>query len=105
MDKGASIQKPDLVATRNGKIQVRYNVQAVTVGEGEDQRDEYQYEYIEVNQNPTRKQVIDTLVRAKYDVNDEFALLALPGTDQKYIDYRAFIASCKVIADEVMRVL
>jgi len=105
MDKGASIQKPDLVAARNGMVQIRYNVQSVTVGEGDDQRDEYQYQYIEVNPNSTRKQIIDALIRAKYDVNDEFGLLALPYADPEYVAYRDFIADCKTIADEVLGVL
>jgi len=105
MDKGSSVQKPALVAARNGMLQVRYNIHPVTVGDGDDQRDEYQYNYIEVNPNPTRKQVIDILIRAKYDVNDEFALLALTNTDPEYVAYRDFITACKATADEVLGVL
>ncbi len=105
MGKGASIQKPNLVAFRNGMIQIRYNVQPVTVGEGDDKRDEYKYDYVEIQQPATRKQIIDTLIRTKHDVNDEFALLALSNTDPEYIAYRDFIMECKTIADSVINVL
>lgn len=103
MGKGQSIDTPGRIAKKNNKAQIRYNITEVEVEQLESPpQTQYKYDYVEVPWPLTRKSVIDALVRAKHDVNDEFALTALDHNDPAYLEYRQYVAGCKVIADEVL---
>lgn len=103
MNKGQSVTRPEQIAHKNGKAQIRYNIIEIKVEQLEgNSQTQYQYDYVEVAKPLTRKAVIDALVRAKHDVNDEFALVSLDHNDPEYLEYRQYVAECKVIADEVL---
>ena len=106
MNTGNSIEIPALFTYRNRKLQIRYNIQSVEVPEENGTTaTRYNYDYVEVPPPVTRKAVIDAIVRNRYDVNDEFALVSLPPTDPEYITYRKHVDQAKAIADEVLSVL
>jgi len=103
MRSGSSKRFPKKVIERNGNIQIRINVTKVAYqDEQELDKIRYDYDYIELAQPISRKTIIDTLVRDRYDVNDEFAMVALPANDPEYVEYREYIGNCKIIADEVL---
>jgi hypothetical protein len=103
MGNGQSVKSPGRIAQKNGKAQIRYNITKIEVEQAEGApQTQYQYDYVEVAKPLTRKAVIDALIRAKHDVNDEFALMALDHNDPEYLEYRQYVAGCKVIADEVL---
>jgi len=105
MGKGQSLTSPERIAHKNGKAQIRYSIAEVEAEQMEGPpQTQYRYDYVEVVTPLTRKSIIDALVRAKHDVNDEFALTALDHNDPAYLEYRQYVAGCKVIADEVLSV-
>jgi len=74
--KGNSNTYPKQFEKSAGKIQFRYNIiQVEKVDEftGEPSIS-FDYEYVEVN-NTNEKTLIDAMIRDKYDVNDEIALI------------------------------
>ena len=106
MGKGTSIQRPDLTVFRNQRLQVRFNIEEMTSDDGNGGTiKQFGYDYVEILQPIDRKKIIVALVRAAFDVDDEFALMNLDPQDTAYIEYRAFVDQYKAIADEVLSVL
>ena len=99
---GYSTDTPQTLVESRGKTQLRYNVQDYERKDEGEVIIEKRFEYVWIEGEVTRKKMIDALIRDKYDINDEFATLQLPNTDQEYIDYRDFVAECKAIADKAI---
>ena len=99
---GYSTDTPQTLVESRGKTQLRYNVQDYERKDEDEVIIEKRFEYVWIEGEVTRKKMIDSLIRAKYDINDEFATMQLPNTDQEYIDYRNFVAECKAIADKAI---
>jgi len=106
MNKGTSVQRPDLITYRNKRLQVRFNITETTVDHGNDgTMAQFNYNYVEVPQPIERKKVIVALVRSSFDIDDEFALMNLDPQDTAYIEYRAYVEKCRLIADEVIEAI
>ena len=103
MNKGTSVQRPDLITYRNKRLQVRFNITETTVDHGNDgTMAQFNYNYVEVPQPIERKKIIVAMVRSFFDIDDEFALMNLDPQDTAYIEYRAHVEKCKLVADEVV---
>ena len=106
MSNGTSVQRPNLTAYRNRRLQVRFNITDTTMDDGiGGTMAQFKYDYIEVSTPVDRKKIIVALIRSAFDVDDEFALINLDPQALAYIEYRDFVDRCKAIADEVMSVL
>jgi len=101
---GYSTNTPLKTVPSKGKYQVRYNVTDHQRDDMGETITEKKWNYVIVDEL-TRKKIIDALIRAKYDVNDEFSLVAKPDTDADYIAYRAYVENCKAIADDILAVV
>ena len=101
---GYSTETPQTLVESRGKTQFRYNVQDYE--RADEMTDvvitEKQFEYVWIEGEVTRKKIIDALIRAKYDMNDEFNLVAKDHDSADYIAYRDYVDECKVIADSVL---
>ena len=100
---GYSTETPQTLVKSRGKTQLRFNVQDY---ERKDEMTdvvitEKQFEYVWIEGEVTRKKMIDSLIRAKYDINDEFNLVAKSHASADYKAYRAYVDECKAIADSV----
>ena len=99
---GYSTEVPQILVKSRGKTQLRFNVQDYERTDGDEVITEKQFEYVWIEGEVTRKKMIDALIRAKYDVNDEFNLVAKDHASADYIAYRDYVDECKVIADSVL---
>lgn len=103
MKVSESKKYPDIFTKCREVTLFNYNIKQIEKEMvGEEIEKFYQYNYIEIRDKITRKNLIDALIRAKYDVNDEFNLNAKNRTSIKYKEYRTFIEDCKKIVDEAM---
>ena len=76
---------------------VSYNVTEIEGG--------YEYDIVKVSEEPTRDEVIDALIRDKYSLSQEFALINNYNAGKDLEEYEAFQVyriDCKAIADRVM---
>ena len=96
---GYSTEMPQTLVKSRGKTQLRFNVQDFQRTDGDEVITEKQFEYVWIEGEVTRKKIIDALIRAKYDVNDEFNLVAKSRNSNDYKAYRDYVDECKVIAD------
>lgn len=88
----------------NDKFVVRYHIAEVpdVDAEGKESGVKYEYEEIIVTE-VSRKAIIDALVSAKYDMNDEIALaFGRKGDEKDKAEHEAYVAECKAIADEIL---
>jgi hypothetical protein len=101
---GYSTETPQTLAPSRGKTQLRFNVKDYerTDEMTDTTVTEKQFEYVWIEGEVTRKKIIDALIRDKYDINDEFNVMAKSHTSLKYKEYRAFVDECKTIADNTL---
>lgn len=95
--KVQSTISPPLIARLQGAMIVSYNVTEIEGG--------YEYDIVKVSEEPTRDEVIDALIRDKYTLSQEFALINNFNADKDIEEYEAFQVFriyCKGIADQVM---
>ena len=79
---------------------VSYNVTEIEGG--------YEYDIVKVSEEPTRDEVIDALIRDKYSLSQEFALINNYNAGKDLEEYEAFQVyriECKGIADNVINQL
>ena len=95
--KVQSTISPPLIARLQGAMIVSYNVTEIEGG--------YEYDIVKVSEEPTRDEVIDALIRDKYTLSQEFALINNFNSEKDLEEYEAFQVyriDCKAIADRVM---
>ena len=64
--------------------------------------DGYGCEQVKINGNPTYSVVVEALIRERYSVSDEIALLRQKETKPtEYAEYDAFCEACKAKAQQV----
>lgn len=99
---GESKNKPDRIVQRGDQYQIRYNItqEERTTEEGGTEN-YYSYDHVEVD-SITRKNIIDAMIRQKYDVNDELALVNSDHRTKEYKSYREYVNNCKTKASEIM---
>ena len=80
-----------------GAMFVNFNIVEVENG--------FEFDTVKVSEEPTRDEVIDALIRSKYSLSQEFALINNFNADKDIEEYEAFQVfriDCKGIADQVM---
>jgi hypothetical protein len=95
--KVQSTISPPLIARLQGAMIVSYNVTEIEGG--------YEYDIVKVSEEPTRDEVIDALIRDKYTLSQEFALINNFNDEkdlEEYEAFQAFRAECKGIADLIL---
>lgn len=100
---GSSKEYPAVFVSTSGLTQFRYNIREVTKDFDGQQETFYKYDYVEFAGEATRKALIDALIRARHDANDEFALAAKPHDSAEYLYYRNYVDECKAIADAALK--
>ena len=83
-----------------GAMFVNFNIVEIENG--------FEFDTVKVSEEPTRDEVIDALIRSKYSLSQEFALINNFNADKDIEEYEAFQtfrAECKGIADQVMEEL
>ena len=96
--KSNSTVSPQLVARLQNATLISFNVTEVEGG--------YEYDTVKVSEEPTRDEVINALIRDKYSLSQEFALINNYNAGKDLEEYEAFQVyriNCKVIADQVMQ--
>ena len=98
--KNQSSVRPSLTERLQGATFVNFNIIEVEGG--------FEFDTVKVSEEPTRDEVIDALIRSKYSLSQEFALINNFNADKDIEEYEAFQtfrAECKGIADQVMEEL
>ena len=65
----------------------------------------FEFDTVKVSDEPTRDEVIDALIRSKYSLSQEFALINnfnMNKDVEEYEAFQTFRAECKGIADNVI---
>ena len=96
--KSNSTVRPQLVSRLQNSVIISFNITEVEGG--------YEYDQVKVSEEPTRDEVVNALIRDKYTLSQEFALINNFNSDKDLEEYEAFQvyrATCKVIADEVIQ--
>lgn len=92
--KNQSSVRPSLTERLQGAMLVNFNIVEVENG--------FEFDTVKVSEEPTRDEVIDALIRSKYSLSQEFALINNFNADKDIEEYEAFQtfrAECKGIAD------
>ena len=98
--KSNSTVRPQLVSRLQNSVIISFNITEVEGG--------YEYDQVKVSEEPTRDEVIDALIRDKYSLSQEFALINNFNSGKDLEEYEAFQVyriNCKVIADNVINQL
>lgn len=92
--KNQSSVRPSLTEKLQGAMFVNFNIIEIENG--------FEFDTVKVSEEPTRDEVIDALIRSKYSLSQEFALINNFNADKDIEEYEAFQtfrAECKGIAD------
>ena len=95
--KNQSSVRPSLTERLQGAMFVNFNIVEVETG--------FEFDTVKVSEEPTRDELIDALIRSKYSLSQEFALINNFNADKdtkEYESFQTFRAECKGIADNVM---
>lgn len=102
---GYSDTLPELIRHRAGKLRLKYDATQV---EGPEGRMQFKFSYCDVQEHPTRGQIIDAIIAGVYPKDAEIALInneiASPGTPE-YAEYQAYRAHAKELAGKVLEAL
>jgi len=94
---------PNLIQYLQGGILINFNIEEIN--NSLDNITQYQYNSIRVELNSSRDEIINSLIRYKYSISNEFALINNfnngIGTDE-YNQYQEYRSECKKIADNVI---
>ena len=80
-----------------GAMLVNFNIVEVENG--------FEFDTVKVSEEPTRDEVIDALIRSKYSLSQEFALINnfnMNKDAEEYEAFQTFRAECKGIADLIL---
>lgn len=101
MNTGYSDSMPQKIRIKNNRIRIFYDTQEEVI-EG---KKRYKYLYSDVSINPSRSELIDTIISDKYSKDAEIALInneiASPGTSE-YLEYQNYRNHAKEIADSIL---
>ena len=105
--RGNSDTVPELVKQSNGKTQIRYNITEVTKEDlTGNMRASFDWEYVEIEGEPTRSKIIDSIIANVHSKYAELSLinneLATPGTSA-YKDYQDLRVYAKEVADTIQQ--
>ena len=95
--KNQSSVRPSLTERLQGAMLVNFNIVEVENG--------FEFDTVKVSEEPTRDEVIDALIRSKYSLSHEFALINnfnMNKDVEEYEAFQTFRAECKGIADNVI---
>lgn len=88
----------------NGQIDINLNVKNVTITEeGGKTRNAFSFDSYRVKSTSTTEdEIINALIRTKYGVSEEFAILRQKDTKPtEYASYNAFCESCKALGKTI----
>ena len=95
--KNQSSVRPSLTERLQGAMFVNFNIVEIENG--------FEFDTVKVSEEPTRDELIDALIRSKYSLSQEFALINNFNADkdtEEYESFQVFRIDCKGIADQVM---
>lgn len=95
--KNQSSVRPSLTERLQGAMFVNFNIIEVEGG--------FEFDTVKVSEEPTRDELINALIRDKYTLCQEFALINNFNMNKDVEEYEAFQVfriDCKGIADQVM---
>ena len=95
--KSNSTVSPQLISRLQNSVIISFNIVEVEGG--------FEYDQVKVSEEPTRDEVINALIRDKYSLSQEFALINNYNAGKDLEEYEAFQVyriDCKTIADRVM---
>ena len=95
--KNKSSVRPALTEKLQGATLVNFNIIEVA--------GEFEFDTVKVSEEPTRDELINALIRDKYTLSQEFALINnfnMNKDVEEYEAFQTFRAECKGIADNVM---
>ena len=95
--KNQSSVRPALTEKLQGATLVNFNIIEVEGG--------FEFDTVKVSEEPTRDELINALIRDKYTLSQEFALINNFNMNKDVEEYEAFQVfriDCKGIADQVM---
>ena len=95
--KNQSSVRPSLTERLQGAMLVNFNIIEVEGG--------FEFDTVKVSEEPTRDELINALIRDKYTLSQEFALINNFNMNKDVEEYEAFQVfriNCKGIADQVM---
>lgn len=95
--KNQSSVRPALTEKLQGAMFVNFNIIEVEGG--------FEFDTVKVSEEPTRDELINALIRDKYTLSQEFALINnfnMNKDVEEYESFQTFRAECKGIADNVM---
>lgn len=92
----------------NGQIDINLNVRNVTITEeGGKTRNAFSFDSYRVKStSTTADEIINALIRTKYGVSEEFAILRQRDTKaEEFASYNAFCESCKTLGKKIFEKL
>jgi len=95
--KNQSSVRPSLTEKLQGATLVNFNIIEVEGG--------FEFDTVKVSEEPTRDELINALIRDKYTLSQEFALINNFNMNKDVEEYEAFQAyrdECKGIADLIL---
>jgi len=95
--KNQSTVRPALTEKLQGAMFVNFNIIEVEGG--------FEFDTVKVSEEPTRDELINALIRDKYTLSQEFALINnfnMNKDVEEYEAFQTFRAECKGIADNVI---
>ena len=95
--KSQSNTLPQSIERLQGRILINFDIKEVD--------GIFEYEQVKVSEGASREEIIDSVIRSRYSVSDEFALINNfnQGKDsEQYLEFQNFRKIAKEIADQVL---